>query len=111
MNQTKQTVSWPGASGKSYTYYVYPRGATFTPGQPGNYIHAKVVNGYWQPVYIGQTGDLNERLRNHEQQNGVDRNGATHLHVHTNSTDEKVRRVEEKDLIVKWKPICNTQHT
>jgi hypothetical protein len=110
MSQTKE-ILWPGKSGKEYKYYIYPRGWKFAPGQPGNYIHAKETSpGRWFPVYVGETGDLNERLNNHEKEGCVNKNGATHIHVHVSSADEAVRRVEEKDLILKWQPACNIQH-
>lgn len=106
-----QTIEWPGQSGKKYKYWIYPRHQTFNTGQPGNYIHAREVSpGRFAPIYIGETDDLNKRLSNHEQQDCVDRNGATHLHVHKASADEWDRRAEEKDLILQWQPVCNTQH-
>ncbi len=104
-------MKWPGQSGTEYTDHILPRGSTFDTGQPGNYIHAKETTpNHFKPVYIGQTGDLNSRLANHEQQECVDGNGATHLHVHLNSAGEKARRAEEEDLILRWQPVCNTQH-
>ena len=105
-----QTIKWQGQSGKEYTYWIYPRGTTFTGEQAGNYIHAKETKpNFFTPVYIGQTNDLNRRLTNHEQQSCVDKNGATHLHVHANAS-EADRLAEEKDLILRWQPVCNTQH-
>lgn len=116
MNTTKtatepQTIQWEGRSGTRYTYWIYPRGTKFNDGQPGNYIHSKETRpGFWAPVYIGQSKDLNVRLANHENRECVDSHGATHIHVHLNTACEEARLAEEKDLILKWQPACNTQH-
>ena len=104
------TIRWKGQSGTEYLYYIYSKDTTFNAGQPGNYVYAKEgPAGYFTPVYIGQTNDLNERLCNHEQEGCCNRNGATHVHVHSNAS-EQARLGEEKDLILRWKPVCNTQH-
>ena len=85
-------INWPGKSGRSYTYYIYPRGTQFTPEQPGNYIHAKETSPHkFSPVYIGQTKDLNERLSNHEKRECVNKHGATHVCVHINAGGEDIR--------------------
>ena len=111
LTSTHPTIKWPGISGRDYTYYIWPRGSTFDPGQAGNYIHAKeTAPNTFVPIYIGQTRDLNQRLSNHEQQACVDRKGATHLHVHVTPGGEQARLQEEKDLIVRWQPPCNTQY-
>lgn len=105
-----QTINWPGQSGKEYTYWIYPAGASFKDA-PGNYIYAKQTKpGYWSPLYIGQTNSLATRLSNHEKETCAKRNGATHIHAHT-SGGEPERLAEEKDLIVRWKPPCNEQLT
>jgi predicted GIY-YIG superfamily endonuclease len=104
-------ITWPGKSGHKYTYYIFPRGVEFNPGQPGLYIFVKETRpGYFKPVYIGQTQDLNERLSNHEKQAAVDRAGATHICARVNSAGEQSRLAEEKDLIDQWQPECNVQH-
>jgi len=61
-------VEWTGASGTKYTYWVYELPANLSSGQNGNYIYAKVVDEYWQPLYMGQ-GDLRDRtdIDNHHQ--------------------------------------------
>lgn len=108
MNQT-QTINWPGVSGREYLYYIYPIGSSFKK-VPGNYIFAKQTNpGYWTPCYIGQTKNLDERLENHEKEVCARRHGATHIHAHLTNGGEVVRKAEEKDLILRWKPPCNQQ--
>jgi len=109
LTSTHPAIKWPGISGREYTYYIWPRGSTFDAGQAGNYIYARETTpNRFVPIYIGQTSDLNRRLCDHEQEACVDRYGATHLHVHVTSGGEEARLGEEKDLIKKWQPSCNT---
>ena len=104
-------IYWEGASGKKYGYWIHPIGTLFQ-DTPGNYIYAKETQQRrWKPVYIGQTSSLRDRLANHEKETCAKRNGATHIHAHTNSNSETTRRAEESDLISRWKPVCNEQLT
>jgi hypothetical protein len=106
-----KTIGWPGKSGATYTYSIYPRHWQFNADQPGNYIDAKETSpGHFAAIHVGQTGDLNHRLSNLEQQNCLDRNGTTHLHAHVNNGGEQARLTEENDLILLWNPVCSTQH-
>lgn len=93
------SVTWKGASGKVYTYWIYSIPASFNPRQNGNYIYTKVVNNMWIAQYIGQ-GDLSERtnIDNHHQSRCLKSKGATHVHVHLNDS-EADRTAEEKDLL------------
>ena len=100
-------ISWEGASGKTYNYWIHPIGADFK-DEPGNYIYAKETKPqHWRPVYIGQTSSLADRLADHEKEACATRNGATHIRAHTTSGGQLRRRAEEDDLIEKWKPVCN----
>ncbi|MBB5035163.1 putative GIY-YIG superfamily endonuclease [Prosthecobacter vanneervenii] len=104
------TILWTGESGAKFKYWIHPIETNFTKSA-GNYIFAKESSpGKWRPIYIGQTNDLSRRLGEHANDNTcIDRNGATHIHAHTQA-DEEARLAEEKDLIRKWNPPCNTQH-
>jgi hypothetical protein len=103
---TEVSINWPGQSGTEYAYWIYPIETTFN-SAPGNYIFAKETRpGYWTPLYMGQTSDLGERLSDHEKERCARRNGATHIHVHRNGT-EAARLAEERDLILRWRPLCN----
>lgn len=103
------TINWPGQSGKKYQYQIYPIGTSFKE-EAGSYIYAKEASPeHWSPCYIGQTENLNQRLRNHEKEACAKKNGATHIHAHLNNKSEADRKAEEKDLIQKWKPPCNDQ--
>lgn len=100
------TIDWPGISGKNYRYWIHSIGTEFL-NQGGNYIFAKETSpGSWVPIYIGQTSSLRNRLENHEKEACARRNGATHIHAHTTPI-ESSRPAEEKDLVDRWKPVCN----
>ena len=102
-------IYWKDKSGTSHRFWIYPRGTKFNEPCPGIYIYARETSPHkWIPIYIGQTENVNVRLTNHEQQECVDQNGATHIHVSI-VTAEKSRLAIEKDLIQQWKPVCNTQ--
>lgn len=104
------TILWPGKSGTRYKYWIYRIGTSFTEA-PGNYIFAQESEpGTFRPIYIGQTSDLSMRLGNHEKEECAKRNGATHIQVHLTPTGEKARLAEEKDLILRWQPVCNEQY-
>ncbi len=100
------TVNWSGASGRTYQYWIHPITTTFK-AVAGNYIFAKEIEpGRWRAVYIGETADLSERFDNHHKMPCIVRNGATHIHAHTNS-DQNARLAEEMDLINNYRPVCN----
>ena len=98
-------TDWPGESGTTYHYWVYPIGTVFH-DKPGNYIYANSDQGLWHAVYIGQTGSLRDRLADHEKEACARRSGATHVHAHTSGA-ETARIAEETDLINRWNPVCN----
>ena len=109
MSVTTAKQRWTGKSGKTYEYYVHKVGDSFKK-QAGNYIFCKRnAAGNWVPQYIGQAKNLDERLGNHEQEACAKRNGATHIHAHLNPVETN-RLAEEKDLILNFRPPCNTQH-
>ena len=93
---------WQGASGKSYTYFVYPLDPSFNDGD-GNYIYTKKnTEGNWVPIYIGE-GNLAERsqLSQHHQGACIRSKGATHFHCHLNA-DQQARLAEEDDLLKRF---------
>ena len=104
-----QTVEWEGKSGTKYTYWISPLGTTMK-AEPGNYIfaHEGPPNNF-EPVYIGETGDLNDRLnvKPHEKMPCIQENGATHIHTHVSPNEEVTRKAEETDLIERWNTPCN----
>lgn len=105
-NVKEKTINWPGQSTKEYTHTIYPVGTAFN-DVGGNYIFARESSpNKWSPVYIGQTSSFKDRFSDHHKADCVKRNGATHIHVHQNSS-ENARLAEERDLIARWNPVCN----
>ena len=104
-----QTQTWEGKSGTKYTYEVYSLDTTWN-DVPGNYIFAKRTPTGWRPLYIGETSSLKGRLTpltSHEKYACAKRLGMTHIHAHTSSLVQHVRRAEEKDLVDRFTPACN----
>ena len=100
-------MNWPGQSGKEYQYEVHPIDAPFR-SLPGNYIYAgQAEDGSWVPIYIAQTRDLHQRLEGHVGLDDARQNGATHIHAHYCTTTQAERCSEERDLILRWEPVCN----
>lgn len=100
------TIQWPGASGKTYKYWIFPIGHSLK-AEGGNYIFARETPpSKFTPVYIGETSDLSERFDDHHKADCISNAGATHIHANLNSKKQD-RLNEEGDLIAKWKPICN----
>ena len=106
-----EKVTWNGKSGIGYTYNVYDPGPAWN-DVPGNYIFAKRISTkdglIWTAIYIGETKSFKERLgHHHEKWACAQRHGMTHVHAHTGSTSQEVRRREEADLLATGKPPCN----
>ena len=108
--EDERIIMWSGISGKEYKYWIYPIGMSFNP-VVGNYIFAKETKpNTWTPIYVGETDNLQRRLTsNHEKTPCVKRYGGTHVHTHTSSDDDTVRRNEEADIRDKWNPPCNLE--
>jgi len=100
-------VNWIGQSGKRYPYTVYALDTTFQMS-PGNFIYARQAeDGSWVPIYIAQTRNLGQRLEGHVTMQDAMQNGATHIHAHYDTAGQAVRCNEERDLLLRWKPVCN----
>ncbi len=90
-------ATWAGASGTKYDYFVYDLDWSPNPDQDGNYIFARIDNGFWKAVYIGE-GDIAARKADHLNNGCVTLKGASHFLCHLNS-DGVARRYEEGDLL------------
>lgn len=103
-----ETVHWEGSHGLVYEYGVYEIGTNFKP-LPANYIYAQFLPGRgWRPVYIGQTTNLRDRVRQHHKIQCIQEQGAAYIHAHLTPTTEE-RCAEERDLLERWEPICNAK--
>ena len=54
----------------------------------GNYMFVSQKTDGWYPVYIGETGNLYDRLTNHPELPCVRLNNGTHLMAHTTPAGE-----------------------
>jgi hypothetical protein len=106
---SSSTYPWPGQFGTEYQYEIYPLGTAFKP-LPGIYIYAKLLAcGDWVPIYIAQSRDLHQRLEGHVTEAEAIVNGATHIHAHYCTAGQGARSTEERDLVQRWRPVCNEQ--
>ena len=104
---SSSSCNWLGQSGKAYRFEVHPIDTTFRP-LPGVYIYAsQSEDGGWIPIYIAQTRDLHQRLEGHVKPEDAVANGATHLHAHYDTVGQAARCTEERDLVLRWRPVCN----
>jgi len=106
------TMDCKGESGKTYTFNTYPIGTSFKEVECV-YIYTKGFNNSSQPIYVGQTDNLDRRIQEHE--NGdedsdicIQNSGATHIHVHQESS-KSTRIAIETDLRNNYNWSCNMQ--
>ena len=77
-----QTIDWRGKSGATYRYWFLenPKAAGKIKAEGGNYCFAQqLANGNYLPLYFGESGDLRDRIPNHELWDRAIRLGATHV--------------------------------
>ena len=101
------TIVWKGVSKRRHVFWVYPIDDFPPLNDGGVYIFAVETSpGLFEPVYIGQTENLNHHMNNLDGKVCARRNGATHIHVKFNE-DMKMRIYDKSDLVKMWEPICN----
>ena len=99
-----------GASGIEYFYTPYVFGETGFHPDPANYAFGHLdESGVWQLAYIGETANLLSRMRIHAQWPAAQRLGCTHVLVNLNADGLRIRRVQERDLVMRYHPALNTQ--
>lgn len=101
-----------GASGNSYTYWIYSMYGTYFQHAAGNYVFARLLaNGKYYLIYIGESEDLGARLRDesHHARSCIRSNRATHILAHLNDRGLTSRLEEERDLVRLYNPVCNAQ--
>ncbi len=111
MSQTESRpdIRWEGESGKRYGYWIHPLDAAFRK-IAGNVVIAKQdETGEWVPLFAGQTRNFDEGFGDPESVACARKRGATHVHVHFSSPDERTRTAERDDLIARWNPVCNRE--
>lgn len=101
---------WLGVSGEWHDHEVY---ATYAvPRLAGvNYIFARVrPDGYFDALYIGQSGDFEDRLDAHEKWRPALSLGMTHVHIRRTMNQAERFRIET-DLRNKHATPLNLQPT
>lgn len=108
---TATTVTFKGASGTTYQYYVYPLGTKFS-ARASNYCFARRdATGNVSPLYFGETDNLYRRLneQEHERTACASRHGCNTICAHANDAGQQARLAEETDLRRAYDPPCNRQ--
>jgi hypothetical protein len=99
-----------GASGIEYFYTPYLFVEAGWHPDPANYAFAHMDEaGVWHLVYVGETANLLSRMRTHAQWQAAQRLGSTHVLVNLNGDGVRIRRVQERDLVARYRPVLNTQ--
>jgi len=102
------TCNWPLGNGETLEFTAYDSNENWK-AVAGLYIFAFVAtNGYWTPLYVGQTDDFSVRLPSHERLNEAVQLGATHIHAAVISTQPERDRLERM-LIEHLQPSMNSQ--
>lgn len=101
-----------GCSSKKYPFDIYEAGTLFKPIGGVYHISARSMGdddkGYHSHIYIGRTDNLSTRFDNHHKQKCFDKNNANCISIHE-CESEKEREEIEKDLLCKYKTLCNDQ--
>jgi predicted GIY-YIG superfamily endonuclease len=103
------TLTFKGLSGTSYSATAYALTQQFNAVGAVYIITKRYVQSgttYYQPLYIGVTGDLSTRFNDHHKDACFTRNGANSICIHRDE-NEKSRFAKETDLIQQWNPTCN----
>lgn len=105
------TVTFTGASGKTYSFNVYEWGTNFKKDYGAVYFVTKRIKkaagGYSHTkIYVGQTEDLSTRFDDHHKQDCFDTHKKNCVCVH-GEQDKDTRLEIEKDLVDKYAPVCN----
>lgn len=102
----EESITMEGASGTRYNFDVYRWGTSFKSLGAVYSVLKKNTNGRYNVLYVGQTGNLDERFDNHHRADCFTRNGRTHIGIHLESS-EQTRLSKERDLINHYNPPCN----
>jgi hypothetical protein len=102
-----------GLSGRTYPFQMYPVGTGFI-SMPGVYMFAYPTREGWRAVYVGESADLDRRVRlelsQHHCWPAARYIGATHIGVMVlDMCSEQTRLGVERDLIDGLEPVLNRQ--
>jgi len=109
MTDFNKTITLGGTSWKNYIFNLYSIDTSFNPVK-AIYIVCELTenNSKYSLIYIWQTDDLSTRFVSHHKQACFDRNWANCIGVLQVARQED-RDFIEKDLISRYKPMCNEQ--
>jgi hypothetical protein len=105
VNNNEPTHWWQGASGRWYVHTIYPidaipdfiRACNYIFARPGHLTHFDGT-GNRVPLYIGESGEFDQRLDRHEKLGSALRLGATEIHIHLLAQSRQERINIETDL-------------
>jgi hypothetical protein len=105
------TMTLTGASGKTYTFDVYPADANWAEDIACVYYVSKRTkksdgSGTHGAIYIGETEDLENRHVDHHKQECFKNHGYNCISIHHESNPRARIQVEE-DLVKALDPPCN----
>ena len=100
------TCTWTGVSGRRYTYTRYSADTRWI-AVSANYICVHAVANQYFARYIGETGNLQERMPHHEKWPCCERNGVNEIHINMDAKSPEERRRQEADLVAQYDPQCN----
>lgn len=101
------TVKWSVGDGHFLEFGIYDFDGKWKE-LAGLYIFCHVKDGYWHPLYIGQTDNFKTRFASHERIKEALNKGATKIHV-TLVPEEADRSYLERKLIEIYQPPMNDQ--
>lgn len=100
-----------GQSGASYHFQFDPVGTSYNP-YAGVYMFVRHDQAFWRCLYIGQTGNFNQRLNvgllSHHVWPRLSQAGATHVGTLRVLGSEEQRLAIERDLILALRPTFNS---
>ena len=103
----RSAYPFEGYSGRVYFYYWLPPNTNLPP-VAGNYIFAIPESHGWEPWYVGQAENLQDRIvSSHEKLREFGHDNVVNILYHENSSGEEGRRYEERDLINGLNPLFN----
>lgn len=112
--QNVNTINFIGASGNSYTFYIYPKETDFL-DVGGVYIFTYCYRDQqgtirYRPLYIGKTQSLADRPQpGHEKWECANENGFNSICAYQDN-DATSRRQAEIDLLNNYITPCNEQY-
>jgi hypothetical protein len=103
-------TAFKGASGQAYGFKVYPLGTRFRK-LSGVYVvttRSSSTNGGHRhvPLYVGQTEDLSQPLKEHRKADSFLEHGANCVCLLSDASAES-RLAKKDDLIAAFHPVCN----